>query len=122
MVFAGSLSIVPLSAAWALSHLQANRIHIYNAGQCSQPTGPLWVETGTGQAAPGFIKVNAPGFDQIGALLTGNIPAQPDAVLREHAPSCGIIASFYQNAMPVGAWIVPTDRLEQLVSILKQNG
>lgn len=121
MILAGGLSIIPVSAAWALSHLQADRIHIYNSGQCSQPTGPFWIEPGTGQAAPGFINVNVPEFDQIGALLTGNVPALPESVLQENTSPCAIIAGFYQNATPVGAWIIPPDKLEQLVSILKQN-
>lgn len=121
MALAGSLSVISLSAAWALNHLQANRIHIYNPGQCSRPTGPLWIQPGTGQAVPGFVNVNVPEFDQIGALLTGNVLAQPEAVLQEKTPPCGIIASFYKNAAPVGAWIIPPDKLDQFISILNRH-
>lgn len=121
-MLAGCLSVIPLSAAWALNHLQANRIHIYNAGLCSQPTGPLWIEPGTGQAEPGFINVTTPGFDQIGALLTGNIPAQQSSLLQVQAPPCAVIASFYKDAAPVGAWLIPADKLDEFISILKQNG
>ena len=110
------------SSAWALGHGQANRIHIYNPGPCAQPTGPLWVTFGTGRPAPGFVNVTAPGFDEIGALLTGNMPGETDAVLQAQTPACGVIASFYENATPVGAWVVPLDKLPQLISILNRNG
>lgn len=109
-------------AALAINHTQANRIHLFNAGQCTKPTGPLWIAIGTGQPAPGFININAPGFDQIGALLSGATPGQSEAALQAQAPACGVIASFYENATSVGAWLVPTDKLLQLISILRLNG
>lgn len=108
--------------ALAINHTQANRIHLFNAGQCAQPTGPLWITLGTGQPAPGFINVNAPGFDQIGALLTGSMPGQSEAAVQAQAPGCGVIASFYENGTSVGSWLVPTDELPQLISILRLNG
>lgn len=117
-----NLFVASTPAAWAMSHGQANRIHIYNAGPCAQPTGPLWVTWETGRPAPGFINVTAPGFDQIGALLTGNAPGEPESALQAQTPACGVIASFYDNATPVGAWVVPPDKLLPLISILKRNG
>ncbi len=119
-----------LLAAWllgtgpalALSHLQANRIHLFNPGACAQPTGPLWLTIGTGQPAPGFINVNTPGFDEIGALISGGAPGQAEATLAGQTPACGVIASFYENATPVGAWVVPAQKLPQLLSILNLNG
>lgn len=121
MALAG-LFVAGAPAAWAMGHADANRIHIYNAGPCNRPTGPLWVTFESGRPAPGFINVTAPGFDQIGALLTGNIPGTTAAALQAQTPACGIIASFYKTATPVGAWIVPPDKLLQLISILKRNG
>lgn len=111
-----------IGTALAMNHFQADRIHLFNPGQCGRPTGPLWIIVGHGQPAPGFINVDGPGFDQIGALLTGNIPAETEAELRAQTPACGVIASFYRNAQPVGAWLVPADKLMQLISILKRNG
>lgn len=121
MTLAGLL-VASAPCAWAMGHEQANRIHIYNAGPCSQPTGPLWVIFETGRSSPGFINVTAPGFDQIGALLTGNMPGETESVLQAQTPACGVIASFYKNAAPVGAWVVPPDKLLPLISILKRNG
>lgn len=111
-----------MPAALAVNHTQANRIHLFNAGQCAQPTGPLWITLGAGQPAPGFINVNIPGFDQIGALLTGAMPGQSEAVLQAQAPACGVIASFYENGSSVGSWMVQPDKLPQLISILRLNG
>lgn len=108
--------------ALAITHLQADRIHLFNPGPCNRPTGPLWITIGTGQPAPGFINVDSPGFDQIGALLTGNMPAEAEARLRAQTAPCGVIASFYENATPVGAWVVAPDKLLQLISILRRNG
>lgn len=107
--------------ALAVNHLQANRIHIFNPGQCAQPTGPLWITIGTGQPAPGFINVNSPGFDQIGALVATG-PGEPEAPLAGQTPACGVIASFYQNAKPIGAWVVPEAKLGEVLSILNLNG
>lgn len=115
------ISLMALPAA-ALSHLQANRIHLLNAGSCSRPTGPMWITLGNGQPPPGFINVDAPGFDQIGALLTGSQPGTPESVLMAHEPGCAVIASFYENAQALGAWVVPPDKLLQLISILRSNG
>lgn len=117
-----TLFVAVAPCALAMTHAQANRIHIYNAGPCTQPTGPMWITTETGQPAPGFINVTAPGFDQIGALLTGNMPAEAASVLQAQTPACGVIASFYENATPVGAWVVSPDKLLPLISILKRNG
>lgn len=108
--------------ARALGHLQANRIHVFNAGVCNQPTGPMWITLGTGQPAPGFINVIPPGFDQIGALLTGNMPAESESELRAQLPACGVIVSFYKDAEIVGSWSVPPDKLLQMISILQRNG
>ena len=107
--------------ALALNHLQANRIHLFNPGQCVQPTGPLWVTLGTGQPAPGFINVNVPGFDEIGALVATG-PGLPEAALAGQTPACGVIASFYENATPAGAWAVPPAKLGEILSILNLNG
>jgi hypothetical protein len=117
-----ALWLLSAAPALALSHLQANRIHLFNPGSCAQSTGPLWVTLGTGQPAPGFINVNAPGFDEIGALVSGGTPGQPEAALAAQDQACGVIASFYQNAAPVGAWLVPAGKLPQLLSILNLNG
>lgn len=109
-------------SAWAMNHLQADRIHLFNPGQCSRPTGPLWITIGTGQAAPGSINVTVPGFDQISALLTGGVPAETEAALDAQAQPCYVIASFYESGTPVGAWFVPLGKLFELISILKTNG
>ncbi|MGE4481643.1 hypothetical protein [Acidocella sp.] len=116
------LWLLGAAPALALSHLQANRIRLFNPGQCAKPTGPLWITIGTGQPAPGFINVNPPGFDEIGALVSGAVPGTPEATLAGQTPTCGVIASFYENATPVGAWVVPADKLPQLLSILRLNG
>lgn len=121
VMFAGWMGAGAPSAL-AMTHLQADRIHLFNPGQCSRPTGPLWITINAGQAAPGFINVDSPGFDQIGALLSGSTPAESETGLRVHTPACGVIASFYENATPVGAWVVPPDKLLQLISILRRNG
>ncbi|WBO60079.1 hypothetical protein GT370_04315 [Acidocella sp. MX-AZ03] len=71
---------------------------------------------------PGFVNVTAPGFDQIGALVSGNGPGQSEAVLAAQSPGCGVIAGFYHEGTPVGAWIVPPAKLPELVAILKANG
>jgi hypothetical protein len=107
--------------AFALSHLQANRIHLFTPRQCANPTGPLWITVGTGQPAPGFINVNNPGFDEIGALVATG-PGVPEATLAGQTPACGVIASFYENAKPIGAWVVPQNKLGELLSILHLNG
>ncbi|MDE1896737.1 MAG: hypothetical protein KGH91_06655 [Rhodospirillales bacterium] len=107
--------------ALALNHLQANRIHLFNPGSCAQPTGPLWVVIGTGQPAPGFINVTVPGFDEIGALVATG-PGATEATLTGQTPACGVIASFYQNATPAGAWGVPPAKLGEILSILNLNG
>lgn len=107
--------------ALALTHLQANRIHLFNPGACAQPTGPLWVTLGTGQPAPGFINVTIPGFDEIGALVATG-PGVPEADLAGQTPACGVIASFYENATPAGAWVVPPAKLGQILAILNLNG
>lgn len=120
------LGLIGMSAlctpAMALNHLQANRLHLLNAGICTQATGPLWIMLGSGRPAPGFINVDAPGFDQIGALLTGNLPAEPVLVLESQNSGCTVIASFYKNAQAVGAWVVPPSKVRQLLSILQRNG
>lgn len=120
------LGVIGMSAlcapALALTHLQANRIHVLNAGSCPRPTGPLWITLGSGQPAPGFINVDVPAFDQIGALLTGSLPAEPLPVLQSQNPGCTVIASFYENAQAVGAWVVPPGKALQLLSILQRNG
>lgn len=108
--------------ALAMNHFMADRIHVFNPGVCSRPTGPLWITLGSGQPAPGFINVNGPGFDQIGALVTGNMPAEPEATLAAQSSACSVIASFYHDGTPVGAWVVPPDKLLQLISILQING
>lgn len=107
--------------ALALNHLQANRIHLFNPALCAAATGPLFITLGTGQPAPGFINVNAPGFDEIGALVATG-PGLPEATLAGQTPACGVIASFYQNATPVGAWVVPPEKLGEILSILNLNG
>ena len=107
--------------ALALSHLQANRIHLFNPGGCAQPTGPLWVTIGTGQPAPGFINVNVPGFDEIGALVATG-PGLPEAALAGQIPACSVSASFYETATPLGAWAVPPAKLGEILSILNLNG
>lgn len=108
--------------ALAINHFQADRIHVFNPGECSRPTGPLWISLGSGQPAPGFININAPGFDQIGALVTGGVPPEPETTLEAQSSACDVIASFYHNGTPVGAWIVPPEKLLQLISILQING
>lgn len=108
--------------ALALNHQQANRIHLFNPRACAAPTGPLWITLGSGQPAPGFINVNSPGFDEIGALVSGAGASMPEAVLAAQTPACGVIASFYENAKPIGAWGVPAQKLPQLLSILNLNG
>lgn len=113
--------LLSAAPALALSHLQANRIHMFNAGQCNRPTGPLWITIGTGQPAPGFINVNEPGFDEIGALVATG-PSTPEDTLAGQTPACGVIASFYENAKPVGAWVVPPAKLGEILSILNLNG
>lgn len=115
-------AVLGISQARAMNHYQADRIHLFNPAQCSRPTGPLWIIVSKGQPAPGFVNIDGPGFDQIGALLTGNIPAETEAQLRAQTPACGVIASFYKNAQPVGAWLVAPSKLGQLISILKRNG
>lgn len=117
-----ALWLLTAAPALAISHFQADRIHIFNAGSCAAPTGPLWITIGTGMAAPGFVNVTAPGFDQIGALVSGNGPGQSEAVLAAQSPGCGVIAGFYREGTPVGAWIVPPAKLPELVAILKANG
>lgn len=119
VVFLG-ISLITLPAM-ALNHLQANRIHLLNAGTCSRPTGPMWITLGDGQPPPGFINIDAPGFDQIGALLTGG-PSTPEAVLMAQEPGCTVIASFYKNAQALGAWIVPPAKLLKIIAILRYNG
>ncbi|MBU6420152.1 MAG: hypothetical protein KGQ79_10575 [Proteobacteria bacterium] len=116
-----ALWLLGAAPALALSHLQANRIHLFNPGQCAQPTGPLWIVIGAGQPAPGFINVNVPGFDQIGALVATG-PGMSESTLAGQTPACGVIASFYENATPVGAWVVPPGKLGQILSILNLNG
>lgn len=111
-----------IPSAWAMNHLQANRIYLFNPGQCSRPTGPLWITIGDGQAAPGSININAPGFDQISALVTGDSPAETEAELDAKAQACDVIASFYEAGTPVGAWVVPIGKLFEVISILKTNG
>ncbi len=107
--------------ALAINHFQANRIRMFNPGQCSKPTGPLWITIGTGRPAPGFINVNVPGFDEIGALVATG-PSTPEAALAGRTPACGVIASFYENAKPVGAWVVPDSKLGEILSILNLDG
>ncbi|HTQ72645.1 MAG TPA: hypothetical protein VMH92_14255 [Acidocella sp.] len=119
-----------LLAAWllgsapalALSHFQANRIHLFNPGACAQPTGPVWLTIGTGQPAPGFINITAPAFDELGALLAGGQPGEAEATLAGRTEACGVIASFYENASPIGAWVVPEAKLAQVLAILNLNG
>ncbi len=113
--------LLGVAPALALNHLQANRIHLSNPGHCAQPTGPLWITIGTGQPAPGFINVNTPGFDEIGALAATG-PGLPEAVLAGQTPACGVIASFYEDATPAGAWLVPPAKLSEILSILNING
>lgn len=108
--------------ALAITHLQANRIHLFNAGHCGKPTGPFWLTIGSGQPFPGFINVTPPAFDQIGALITGSQRSEPEGVLARQSPACGIIASFYKNGAPIGAWPVPENELPQLLAILNING
>jgi hypothetical protein len=120
-IFCLAIWLLGAAPALALSHLQANRIHLFNPAKCAQPTGPLWIVIGTGQPAPGFINVNTPGFDQIGALIATG-PGMPETILAGQTPSCGVIASFYENATPVGAWVVPPAKLGQFLSILDLNG
>lgn len=121
MVLVGLLGIM-MPNARAMNHFQADRIHVFNPGECNRPTGPLWISLGSGQPAPGFININAPGFDQIGALLTGGIPPAPESMLEAQSSACDVIASFYHNGTAVGAWIVPPEKLLQLISILQING
>ena len=114
--------VISAPSALALNHLQSNRIYLFNPGQCSRPTGPLWITIGTGQAAPGAINVTAPGFDQIAALVTGNVPPETEDELRTQAQPCDVIASFYEAGTPIGAWVVPIGKLYELISILKLDG
>ncbi len=116
-----TLWLLGAAPALALNHLQANRIHLFNPAPCAQATGPLWITLGTGQPAPGFINVNVPGSDAIGALVATG-PGAAEATLAGQTPACGVIASFYENATPVGAWVVPPARLGQFLSILNLNG
>jgi hypothetical protein len=108
--------------ALALSHFQANRIHIFTPAGCPAAYNPVWITLGAGQAAPGFHNVTAPQFDEIGALLTGNQPGQTEAALTSQPGACGLIASFYENASPAGAWPIPAEKLPQLLAILNGNG